>query len=149
MKHSAEQFLQAAEVQRDYAIQLLSVSQMQRELIENGRYSELIELLQHKQCILDRLHDRDAPNRQCLKDWPSMRSRFASGERNSIEQTLSESERLFGDLAQHESECQQLLQTQRDETGAQLKRLSQNQNVRAAYQSVVAPEPQSRINLVQ
>ncbi len=149
MSPTAKQILLAAEVQRDYGIELVKLSQTQHDLIEAEQYSSLIEILQHKQTILDRLHDRTTSNHQHLREWPNIRETFSYQERNSIEGILADTESRFAELAQLEAHCTQMLQAQRDQTAAQLKKLSQSNNVRATYQSVLAPETQSRIDLVQ
>lgn len=149
MNSTAQQILRAAEVQRDYGIELVKLSHTQRDLIEAEQYSSLIEVLQHKQSILDRLHDPSTTNHQHLKQWPNIRKTLSLQERHSIEAILEDTERRFAELAQQEALCTQMLQTQRDQTAVQLKKLSQSNNARATYQSVLAPDTQSRIDFVQ
>ncbi|WP_166827643.1 hypothetical protein [Thalassoroseus pseudoceratinae] len=145
----AKEILHAAEIRQNYGIELIKLSQSQRNLIESGQYSQLIETLQHKQCILDRLHDSTSPNNQRLKEWPRVRQTLSPNDRSLVESKLSEVEQLFSELAQEETHCQELLMAQRDQTAIQLKKLSQNSNVRAAYQAMVSSEPASRIDIVK
>jgi hypothetical protein len=74
-----------------------------------------------------------------LQEWHTHRDSLPPAFRQSCEETLAESERLLGELMEHERISTEFLARRRDETRSQLQQISAGSHAQAAYRDSLAP----------
>ncbi|MBL4883547.1 MAG: hypothetical protein JKY95_03290 [Planctomycetaceae bacterium] len=117
----------------EYSRLLLELSTKQQELIGQGQYNELIELLLKKQTILDALQSLSGTDPPLLEQWKENRETISVALRRECEHWLSLSEQVLAELMDLEQTCTSQLQQKRDATQSQLEAVSNTIHVQDAY----------------
>jgi len=115
-------YLQAFRERRAYCQALVDLSEQQSELIDTEVYTDLVDLLNHKQQLLDLLL---ATGSNLWHDWKSDRNNLAQEDRDACNALLQETETLLQQLMLHEQQCTTHLSTRRDAVQTALRNVQQ------------------------
>lgn len=130
---SGDEFRSLFQRRHEYARFLLELSTRQQELIAQGEYSGLIDLLLRKQTALDALQGLSQTNPPLLEQWKSHRDSISITLRRECEHWLSVTEQILAQLMELEQTCTSQLQTKQNETQSQLEAVSNTIHVQDAY----------------
>uniref|UniRef100_A0A7C2NYZ2 Flagellar protein FlgN n=1 Tax=Schlesneria paludicola TaxID=360056 RepID=A0A7C2NYZ2_9PLAN len=131
----ADRYLAAFRSRRECCRALLELSAQQQTLAASGNYAELLELLAHKQQVLDVLVD---PGRETLtlwQTWRQERDALPGEARRACEAILDEAEQMLQQLLGLEADSTAVLTVRRDHTEQLLRDVNQGRQALAAYQS--------------
>ncbi|OYW21427.1 MAG: hypothetical protein B7Z55_05810, partial [Planctomycetales bacterium 12-60-4] len=95
---AAEQYLEAFRGRAACCRALLDLSKQQQDYIDASDYSGLIELLTHKQQLIDELSRSDYDGINLWQTWRSERQQLEPEDRQACEQVLDEADRLLKEL---------------------------------------------------
>jgi hypothetical protein len=140
-------FVQSLDVRRGHCRALLELARRQHGLVVQAQYGPLLELLQHKQHVLDRLSEVSRSQSALNGGWPQLREQAGDAVQARVEQLMDEVEHLLKEVAEQESQALADLQTQRDETARQIAELSQGTQVQRAYADSLAPATHRRLDV--
>lgn len=143
---SSPEFYPAFQLRQACCQALLELSQRQSELITEENYTEMLEILQSKQSLLDHL-GRLSRDQQPLRDaWSTQRETLSAEDRLRCDAVLSRTQALLAQvLAAEQSSTRQLL-ARRHVTQRALQSLSAGVQAQMAYQSR-PPAVLSRLDL--
>ncbi len=133
MSRSPTNFLAVFSTRREYCRALLAMARRQVELVEDGDYAGLLELLARKQRLLGRLDQLSQSHPDLWQQWREWRDRLAESEREACERALQESEELLAEALAEERTGADLLAARRDETQRQLEAVTQGLRASQAY----------------
>ena len=103
--------------------QLLEMSNLQMEAINDGRMSDLMRILSNKQQPLSRLADIAERIRSAAEDDPKVRQWETPDHRDRCRQLQEECEQLHLDLLAIEAQCESVLQESRTSIQSQLEQI--------------------------
>ena len=135
---------------REHCRELLKLSRVQRQLIDADNYAGLLLVLGRKQRIvgsLDALANA-APN---LKQaWRTERESMDESLREECEHVLAETEAIFVELLQEESESTEYLTRRRDSTQRQLQAVEQSSQMHTSNRDrVTTPSTYKHLDVGQ
>ncbi len=118
----------------EYSRVLLEFSEQQQTLIESGDYSELMNVLQQKQLLIEALQQVSQTDPPLAWQWKTRKEQLPPSLRQECEYWLLQSEQLLEQVMQQENNCTQQMQQQHQQTQQQLATASINLDVHDAYQ---------------
>ena len=128
-----EEFRSLFQRRHEYARLLLELSNKQQTLIDEGEFSDLIELLLRKQTVLDELQAISQTDPPLLEQWKEKRDSLSGTHRQQCEQWLAQSEEVLAELMDLEQRCTSQLQHKRQATQSQLEAVSSTIHLQDAY----------------
>lgn len=136
----AEQdYLDAFRARRAYCDALLQLSRQQSGLIAADDYTQLLELLAHKQQLIDAWVQSNGRQQMAWQSWPQQRSRLEVAARTTCEELLEECRTLMADLMAEET-CSTRELTMRKELAEQsLSAVCGGQQAAGAYAEIGEP----------
>lgn len=108
---------------REYCRAMLELSQRQSNLIDQGNFSELLQLIAQKQRVLDHLSELSQMFGGIVTFWKSVRDQLGSDLRAQCQQIIDESERILAASMNLEQQGTAVLSQRRDETQIRLKEI--------------------------
>ncbi len=106
---------------REHCRELLELSRVQRQLIDTDNYAGLLLVLGRKQRILGSLDALASPGPNLKQVWRAERDSMDESLREECEHVLAETEALFVELLQEETDSTEYLTRRRDSTQQQLQ----------------------------
>ena len=106
---------------REHCRELLKLSRVQRRLIDDDNFAGLLDVLGRKQRILGSLDALAGPGPNLKQAWHAERESMDESLREECEHVLAETEAIFVELLQEESESTEYLTRRRDSTQRQLQ----------------------------
>lgn len=125
---------------------LLELSREQSRMIADDQHTELLDLLNSKQALIDHLSRLAAEQEALRLAWPSERGALAPVDREKCNALLAETETLLATLLEEEQASSLQLMTQRDATQRELQNLAVGVQTKDAYDSR-AQSPRSRFDV--
>ena len=144
---SADRYLAAFRSRREYCRALLDLSVEQQALIAAEDYAGLVELLSHKQQLLDELLDAGREPAALWQAWRTERDRLPGDARQACEAVLDDVEQLLQKLRASEAESTQQFSANREVAQQLLRDVNQGRQLLAAYQSPSDPTAFRRLDL--
>lgn len=130
----------------EYFRALAELSQLQQQAIAASDYSSLLETLQHKQQLIDRLGEWSRDQAAAWAAWPQVRDQLDDELRGRCETCLATSEQLLAQLLEAEANCTRELTVKRDRTRQELAAVSTGHLAHAAYHDREAPPLAARFD---
>ena len=115
--------LDALQRRREYCRAMLELSRRQSKLIDNGDYTELLQLIAQKQRVLEHLAESGQMFGGIVNYWKSIRERLDADLRTRCQSAIDESESLLAESMTLEKQGTTLLSQRRDETQGRLKEI--------------------------
>jgi hypothetical protein len=143
------EILSVLKERREYCRELLKLSRAQRRLIDLDNYAALLDVLGRKQRILGSLDSLSRRNPDFKQVWRNERDGIAPELREECEHVLAETEALFGELLEEETDSTEHLTRRRDDTRKQLQSVSQGPHVHAAYRDSLGPSTHRHLDIDQ
>ncbi|WP_419192506.1 flagellar export chaperone FlgN [Kolteria novifilia] len=112
---------------------LLDLSRRQRSIIESGDVDALMNVLQEKQRVLNRVTSIEKKLRPYKENWPRLKQGFDENDRQVVSEALRTVEELLAELIASEKESEDLLRGQRDEVRQELVSSVHGGKVHQAY----------------
>jgi hypothetical protein len=144
---TANQYLAAFRSRRECCRALLDLSVRQQALVTAENHAGLVELLTHKQQVLDALLDAGRHPIDLWQTWRDDRDQLPGDLRQSCEAVLDDTEHLLQQLLTLEADSAAVLTRQRDETGRLLRDVNHGRQALAAYQSPSDAAASQRLDL--
>ncbi|MDZ4686364.1 MAG: flagellar export chaperone FlgN [Planctomycetaceae bacterium] len=144
---TADRYLAAFRSRREYCRALLDLSVEQQALVTAEDYPGLVELLNHKQQLLDALLDAGREPAALWQAWRTERDHMSGDVRRACEAVLDDAERLLQELLSIETESTQQFSANREIAQQLLRDVNQGSQLLAAYQSPSDPTAFRRLDL--
>ncbi|MGF1635101.1 MAG: hypothetical protein ACFCVE_14715 [Phycisphaerae bacterium] len=128
---------------------LLKLSDVQSELVRQGRDDELLEVLARRQGVMDRVSDIDARLSTAKADWPAAVARLDEEARASVEALVGTSRQLLEQITAADASDAMLLQQRRMNVGRELRQASQGKQLNRSYAAAAYARPDTRLDLQQ
>ncbi|HUQ71898.1 MAG TPA: flagellar export chaperone FlgN [Planctomycetaceae bacterium] len=144
---SADRYLAAFRSRREYCRALLDLSVEQQALVTAEDYPGLVELLNHKQQLLDALLDAGREPAALWQAWRTERDHMPGDVRQACEVVLDDAEQLLQQLLALEAESTQRFSANREIAQQLLRDVNQGSQLLAAYQSPSDPAAFRRLDL--
>lgn len=144
--HVAEDYLTAFQLRRAVCRELLSLSRRQATLIAADVLTELVDVLQSKQDLLEHLGQLSRDQLPLRTTWTARRDNLPVSMRERCDAVLTETEALLSVLLREEASSSSQLLARRDATQRELQSLSVGVQAQQAYQPR-PPNVLSRIDL--
>jgi hypothetical protein len=141
------QFVQSLNTRRGHCAHILELSRRQPELIADGRYAELVDVLHQKQHVLERLAELSHAGTGGAESWRAGRLAVPADLRERIESLIDDVERLLRDVADEEDQSIGRLRQRRDKTASELRAISEGAQAQRAYVDSFAPERHHRLDV--
>jgi len=125
---------------------LCELSRRQIAFIEADDHGELLQLLQHKQSLIDELTGPGSDHVAPWEQWEQMREHLPSEIHEACVQALEETRRLMKTLMQQEEMGTQLLTTRREANQRELAAVSAGGRAHAAYHQMEERPSQSHFD---
>lgn len=120
---------------------MLELSRRQRILIEEDRYTDLLQLIAQKQQVLGGLTEIGSFSGGIVEHWRGIRDSLAESVRRECEDILAESEALMSETLENESVGTGKLSARRDDTQRHLKELGETIETRSGGNAAGAVPP--------
>lgn len=127
------EYLAAFRERRAVCAALLELSRAQAECIRKDDFTELLDLLQQKQQLLDDVARAARDQGLAWSSWSDQRDRLRAADRSECERELALVENLLAELLREEQAGAQLLTTRQVVTQRELAAVNQEVRVREAY----------------
>lgn len=135
MNPIADRFLNAFRSRAACCKALLDLSARQQSLIEESDYSSLVDLLGHKQQLVDELTQRNFEGNDLWVAWQHQRTSLVETERQRCERVLDETDLLLKQLMELELSSTSELSSRKDVVQSALAEVHQGGQAAFAYQS--------------
>lgn len=146
---SPHEFFEVFRARCRYSRTLLELSHRQKELIDRGDYSRLLQVLGRKQRVLGQLDELGKQHPDLARQWQEQRETFETDTRKQCDELLAETERVLAELLEEEKTCTQQLTERRDATQRELQSVSEGAVAHDAYQDSLAPATHRHLNIDQ
>lgn len=144
---SADVCLEAFSARRAYSAALLELSERQQHLIEAEDYEQLLELLAHKQQLIDDWLIRQQAWAPVWSTWRQARTGLDAATRDRCEALRLVSDELMQRLMKTEDAATEELLRRRGETQQQLAATNNGLAVAGAYHDLDRGQSARRLNL--
>lgn len=134
MSAPVSHYLAAFTSRREICRALHRLTELQQQFITDQDYDLLVDLLGHKQQLIDALNDASRNPAELWQSWRSDRDRLPGDMKQQCEFVLEETETLLRELLRLEESGTELLTTRRDATAQALRDVNQGGLARLAYQ---------------
>jgi hypothetical protein len=118
---------------RAYCRALAELSLQQPQLVREDRTADLVELLKHKQQLINELLDLTNGEHELRDEWRSRRSHIDPTVRVRCETILNETERLLAAILKVEQDVTTTLIQKQEETRRELQAISASGAAHHAY----------------
>jgi hypothetical protein len=126
---------------REYCRAMLELSRRQVELIDDGNFTELLQLIAQKQRVLDHLAELGRSFGGIVDFWKSVRDRLAAEVRSRCQAAIDDAEALLAESMDLEKQGTAVLSQRRDETQGLLKEIGDTSNGLTGAGGGNAPRP--------
>jgi hypothetical protein len=133
MTQSTTKLVECMVRKHDCLTQLLALGARQRELIETGEMTQLLNVLAEKQRSIASLQECEQALDPFRGDDPDRRVWAGEAERLHCAGLASRCERMFAEVLACEKHCEEALRRRRDETAEQLSAVHTGGTVHSAY----------------
>ena len=123
---SQPDLLDVLQRRREFCRAMLELSRRQSELIEDGKFSELLQLIAQKQRVLEHLAELGRSFGGIVDFWKSVRDRLAADVRSRCQAAIDEAESLLAESMALEKQGTAALSQRRDETRGRLKEIGES-----------------------
>lgn len=123
---------------REYCRAMLELSRRQTDLINDGNFTELLQLIAQKQRVLEHLSELGRTFGGIVNFWKSVRSRLATDLRVQCQSAIDDAESLLAESMTLEKQGTAMLSQRRDETQGRLKEIG---DVSSSLPATGAPRP--------
>jgi hypothetical protein len=113
---------------REYCRSMLELSRRQAGLIDDGNFTELLQLIAQKQRVLDDLAELGRSFGGIVDFWKSVRDRLAADVRSKCQSAIDDAESLLAESMALEKQGTTVLTQRRDETQGRLKEIGESVN---------------------
>lgn len=137
MTDTAQHYLSAFKARTACCRALIELSLRQQRFVDADDYQGLIELLMHKQQLVDELLSPGADGQNFWQGWREVRSSLTAGERQRCEAVLDEANTLLQQLLPLEAGSEQELLTRREQTLRAMADLNLGRVAAQEYQTPV------------
>lgn len=120
------ELLDVLQCRREFCRAMLELSRRQSELIEDGKFSELLQLIAQKQRVLEHLAELGRSFGGIVDFWKSVRDRLAADVRSRCQAAIDEAESLLTESMTLEKQGTAALSQRRDETQGRLKEIGES-----------------------
>lgn len=121
------------ERQRDVFQQLRTLADRQRALVSQDDPTPLLSLLADRQRLVDDLTRCSFLLGPYRRNWSDLMTKLGATERTSVEDLLSENDRILGSILSTDQRDSETLKTRQEATAAMLTRASGGGSARRAY----------------
>lgn len=111
---------------REYCRAMLELSRRQTELIHDGNFTELLQLIAQKQRVLEELAALGRSFGGIVDFWKSVRDRLAADVRSKCQSAIDDAESLLAESMALEKQGTTVLTQRRDETQGRLKEIGES-----------------------
>lgn len=143
----ADHYLSAFRMRAACCRAVQELSERQPACIAAGNYEELIELLNHKQLLVDQLIGNDGTSQSLWRAWQADRDQLAQTERTACEAVLDETESLLRQILEQDAASTHDMQSQRDTTQAALSEINHAGQAARGYESPYEMSVSRRLDL--
>jgi hypothetical protein len=126
---------------REYCRSMLELSRRQAGLIDDGNFTELLQLIAQKQRVLDDLAELGRSFGGIVDFWKSVRDRLAADVRSKCQSAIDDAESLLAESMALEKQGTTVLTQRRDETQGRLKEIGESANGLPGVGHGNAPRP--------
>lgn len=131
----AQDFLTAFQLRHACCRALLELSRQQAGRIADDNFTELTEILQSKQALIDHLGQLADEQQPLRTAWPLQRDGLSAADRERCESILADTEALLAVLLNEERSSSTQLTIRRDATQRELQTLAVGVQAQEAYAS--------------
>ena len=110
---------------REYCRAMLELSRRQAGLIDDGNFTELLQLIAQKQRVLEDLADLGRSFGGIVDFWKSVRDRLAVDVRSKCQSAIDDAESLLAESMALEKQGTTVLTQRRNETQGRLKEIGE------------------------
>lgn len=110
---------------REYCRAMLELSRRQADLINDGNFAELLQLIAQKQRVLEHLSELSQSFGGIVDFWKTERDRLDADLRSRCQQAIDEAESLLAESMSLEKEGTEVLSQRRNETQGRLKEIGE------------------------
>lgn len=110
---------------REYCRAMLELSRRQIDLINEGNFAELLQLIAQKQRVLEHLSELGQTFGGIVNFWKSERDRLATELRARCQQAIDDAESLLAESMSLEKQGTAVLSQRRNETQGRLKEIGE------------------------
>jgi hypothetical protein len=135
------ELLDVLQRRREYCRAMLELSRRQAALIDDGNFSELLQLIAQKQRVLEHLAELGRTFGGIVDFWKSVRDRLATDARSKCQAAIDDAESLLAESMALEKQGTETLSQRRDETQGRLKEIGEASNGLAGFGNGNAPRP--------
>ena len=125
---SPPELLDVLQRRREYCRAMLELSRRQAALIDDGNFSELLQLIAQKQRVLEHLAELGRTFGGVVDFWKSVRGRMVSDVRSKCQAAIDDAESLLAESMALEKQGTETLSQRRDETQGRLKEIGEASN---------------------
>ncbi len=147
MTAAADRYLEAFRSRTACCRALLELSSQQQDYIAASDYAGLIELLTHKQQLLDVLSNDSRDGSDLWQAWRTERDHLPHADRRACEQVLDEADELLKQLMSLEQSSTDLLSSRREATQLALAEVNHGGLAMHGYQSPAEANVSRRLDL--
>ena len=133
------ELLDVLQRRREYCRAMLELSRRQAALIDDGNFSELLQLIAQKQRVLEHLAELGRTFGGIVDFWKSVRDRLVTDVRSKCQTAIDDAEALLAESIALEKQGTETLSQRRDETQGRLKEIGDTSNGLAGSGSGNAP----------
>lgn len=108
---------------REFCRAMLELSRRQVGLIDDGNFTELLQLIAQKQRVLEHLAELGRSFGGIVDFWKSVRDRLSSDVRSRCQAAIDDAETLLAESMELEKQGTAVLSQRRDETQGRLKEI--------------------------
>ena len=120
--------LEVLERRREYCRAMLELSHRQAGLIDDGNFTELLQLIAQKQRVLEHLAELGRSFGGIVDFWKSVRDRLPADVRSKCQSAIDDAETLLAESMALEKQGTTVLTQRRDETQGRLKEIGEASN---------------------
>lgn len=120
---------------------MLELSRRQADLIHDGKFTELLQLIAQKQRVLEHLAELGREFGGIVDFWKSVRDGLASEVRTKCQAAIDDAEALLAESMTLEKQGTEVLSQRREETQGRLKEIGQTANSMPSSGAGGAPRP--------
>lgn len=111
---------------REFCRAMLELSRQQSSLIDDGNFTELLQLIAQKQRVLEHLAELGRSFGGIVDFWKSVRERLTADVRSRCQSAIDDAESLLAESMALEKQGTAALAQRRDETQGRLKEIGES-----------------------
>lgn len=127
--------------QRDLYLQLKSLSSQQAGLISQGQTEQLLEVLTHRQGLVESLNDINERLTPYRHRWASVARTLPEIRRTKLRNLVDEVQKLLGSIVEQDEADRRQLEAAQAQVGRELRQVTRAGNAVNAYRSPRPADP--------